>query len=38
MNAQANCKSKTAPAPAAANRAAGGRAILAASVGNLLEW
>jgi MFS transporter, MHS family, proline/betaine transporter len=38
MNKQANWKSETTPAPAAMNLAAGGRAIVAASVGNLLEW
>ena len=38
MNKQANRKSETTLAPAAMNLAAGGRAIVAASVGNLLEW
>src|ERR1700692_1141605 len=38
MDEQANRKSETAPAPAAMNLAAGGPAIVAASVGNLLEW
>src|ERR1700726_2281401 len=38
MNKQANRKPETTLAPAAMNPAAGGRAIVAASVGNLLEW
>src|SRR5271155_4402556 len=38
MGYQANGMLETTPAPAAAESAGGVRAILAASVGNLLEW